>query len=361
MAKLCLEEHSCEILKFSGLTIKDTNSLENIEENKENDSSHPQSNRKRLSSPSKNAVMVDDIDQAKNARKVPKRRKIKTSNSPMIFKTDSPVILGERQQKAKAVCECALSRILLFQLNLYKSLCEYAKLRSKTLTAIKELVDCRMKLKDSTNILTNADNLHLQTPSTQTLISPELCDEFSPNLDDEQMIKGLDSCLEILENLKEKELLDVDQTLEKQFYDSIDLLAHFFGFLGLVLNRTTCLEIKLSILDKNLQSSVDTIYSNTIINLMKSYLNSNQLDNFEFLFEKLNLKKIDCAKKTQIKTSDMELDTLYEKNQYLSNKSEFQISYYLNIMHYFILKGKVMLIMYFFFFLIDFRQKRQLK
>lgn len=340
MAKLCLEDHSCEILKFSGLTIKDTNSLENIEENKENDSSRPQSDRKRISSPLNN-MMADDVEQTKNVRKVPKRRKIKSNNSPMPFKTDSPVILGERRQQAKAVCDCALSKILLFQLNLYKSLCEYAKLRSKTLIAIKELVDCRMKLKDSTNILTNADNLHLQTPSTQTLISPELCDEFSSNLDDEQMIQGLESCLEILEKLKEKELLDVDTTLEKQFYESIDLLAHFYGFLGLVLNRTICLEIKLSILNKNLEPCLDTIYSNTITNLMKSYLNSNQLDSFEFLFEKLDLKKDNCAKKVQIKTSDMDLDVLYEKNQFLTNKSEFHISYNLNMMHYFILKGKV--------------------
>lgn len=325
------------------MSIKDSNSSENIEENKENDGSLPQTTKKRLSSPSNDIMILNDMENSKSARKLPKRRRIKTTKSPMSFKTDSPVVLGERKQQIKSICECPLSKILLFQLNLYKSLCEYGKLRSKTLNAIKQLVDCRMKLKDSTNILTNADNLHLQTPSTQTLISPELCDEYTSNMDDKSLIKGLNVCLDILEKLKEKELYFVDQTLAKQFFESIDLLAHFYGFLGLLLNRTTCLEIKLSIVIKNLEPYLDTIYSNTIINLMKSYLNSNQLENFESLFEKLNLNNENesNSKNVPSKINYMELDTIYEKNEFLLNKSEFQISYYLNLMHFFILKGKV--------------------
>ncbi|CAF0715451.1 unnamed protein product [Brachionus calyciflorus] len=347
LAEECLNDHRCISEKMTNLNLNEN--FSETDENKENDDLKNilKNNKKRLSSPNSEVILIDDLELSKSNKKLPKRQKrVIQTQSPMIIKNESSaspsVIVLDK--KSSQVCGCTMSKILQFQISLYTCLCHYSSLRTKMLDAMKNLVDSRLKLKDKANVLTNADNLYLQTPCTQSLICPEICDEFTVNVDDTELIKKLDSCLNILEEInKSHSLKKIDKTLEKQFYEFVDILAQFYGFLGLILNRSKCLSIKFDILSKHIDQSsqLETIYSNTVINLMKSYLNTCQIDNMECFLKKLFNPDQASQTKTSIKSyDDLDLKQLYEKNSYLLNKPEFQVAYYLNLMHYLILKNK---------------------
>ena len=139
--------------------------------------------------------------------------------------------------------------------------------------------------KETTNVTTNADQL--QTVSSVNLICPEICDETEMKSDDSVLINKLDSCFANLEHLVsstalKKSFIEEDRSLKKQFYESADLLAQMYGFFGMLMNRIRIFNIKLKLLNYDIQNSsslatmdYESIYTSTLLHLMKAYLSSN--------------------------------------------------------------------------------------
>ena len=161
-------------------------------------------------------------------------------------------------------------------------------------------------------------------------------------------------------------------SLRKQLYPSIELLANFFGFFCVPIRKIDCLNLKFNYLKRelnivlpivrhtnnasdlpvlpsascagitiNLSSSNDTFQSslaNTILNLMKSYLNLHQ-------FKQMNDLNVFLVQKTFDKcASDGDYNgeiNMIEKNKIFANKQEFIVTYYLIIAHYFLLKQNI--------------------
>jgi hypothetical protein len=293
-------------------------------------------------------------------------------------------------------CECLSSKVILFQLNLFKMLCEYTKYREKMCVNVANLIQSRLKIREATVVQTNTDNLHLQSIATQFLICPELATETELNMNDSSLISQLDGCLFVLEAICNKKVISeklklLEKTLYKQFFDSIDLLAQLYGFFGVVTNKAKTLKFKLEMLCisdlekiNSLNSEALVSYANTINNLMKSYLSAGMCEEFENLNREIlistdsqetknsadsknitpktlgnsngvNINKnsnlnanteANSGKKKSIPntTTDFSLEktlVLLEKNKLISSKPETLISFYLTLTHYFILAHKV--------------------
>ena len=277
----------------------------------------------------------------------------------------TPTISTTRSKK----CQCVDYQILKFQLNLYKMLNEYADYREEMCKSIKSLISLRLKIKNTENTQTNTDNLQ-HISSTQSSLKYLLCSEIHNNA--EKNTYKQTHFLKLLENLYENLAdiqIDVDLfhskliSLRKQLYALIDLLAHLFGFFCVPIRKIDCLKLKFSILSKelnflpptnplaspaissvtgistNLSSSNDTyltIYTITILNLMKSYLNLHQFKQLNelnaFLFQKTFDK---CASDGDYNNENL---ISIEKHKLFTNKPELIVTYYLINAHYFLLK-----------------------
>ena len=302
--------------------------------------------KKRLSSPTNDIIVLEDIDLNEKTnttakRVLPKRRRILNEQSPLLKSNkkptkQQPTIQQDSNTKKEdtqtplsihADCDCLTSKIISFQLNLLNMLSTYSSFRKKMFNGLTNLIQSRMKIKDSTQITTNADSLHLQTVASQYLICPELCDENSLYINDETLIKQLDICYSILEsitykkNLKEL-MLNLEKNLLKQFYESTDLLAQMYGFFGLVVNRVKTLRIKLNFLyldyDHLQQQNNDSIFSQTVINLMKALLNANMCDEYDELNKKLLSSSCMTINSTS-SSNDSKMQTIEEKFRNLNN------------------------------------------
>lgn len=311
-----------------------------------------------------------------------RKRKLQSTRSPLISKTNSPILTNTKHTK----CDCVLSQILQFQLDLYKSLSEYAKFRSIMTQNVTNLIQSRSKVKE--NVTTNADQIQVQSMSSSCIICAELCDESSLKMSDDQILLLLDSSFIILERLSRdsasrEQFITEDRSIKKQFYESVDLLAQLYGFFGLLTKRIQIFNFKLDLLSAEFeyapefaQVDFETTYTNCVLQLMKVYLNANMCDEFAQLLlkEKINVdngkqpseedelsasnkKNAKNLKKPTVKhsvspsgISFQELDTIDQNNKILLGKPENQIVYHLTIAHYFILKRKVNLIYFGYFF-----------
>jgi hypothetical protein len=160
-------------------------------------------------------------------------------------------------------------------------------------------------------------------------------------------------------------------SLKNQLLASIDLLANIFEFFCAPLRKIDCLNLKFMFLKKelninlpvipqanlsdlpiqpsasctgisiNLTSSNDTYFTftaNTILQLMKSYLNLHQFKQLNDLNVFLTQKTIEqCAADGDYKSED---ETIIQKNKIFANKKEFILTYYFMVSHYLILKKK---------------------
>ena len=308
--------------------------------------------------------------------------------------TGMDVECQETEPNLVSNCECLYSKVILFQLNLFKMLCEYTKYREKMCTNVANLIQSRMKVREATPVQTNTDNLHLQSISTQFLICPELATETDLLMSDLSLLSQLDTCLSILESVCSKndiheKMKILEKTLSKQFFDSIDLLAQLYGFFGILIKKAKTLKIKAELICLNDNEKVNLLnsenlawYASTINNLMKSYLNAGMSEEFENLNKEILIstesqetKIKDESKEATPKTlgnssvansainicvnaetstskrksiTNVTVDfsfektlALLEKNKIISSKPETLISYYLTLTHYFILVRKV--------------------
>ncbi len=330
------------------------------------------SSLKRLSSPSLEHMSLDDSTRASDtpgatrSHMSAKRRKVKIATP----KTE-PKPRAARQRLHLPICECLQSRVIGFQVGVFKTLAGYSKMRERMMLLVKGLVQTRLKIKETTQILTNSDNLHLQPTQTVSLICPELhsTENNKEEKNRNEFYSELTNCLNLLKKLQkslgqsEKEEIDQflhDKPLKKQLYDCIDLLAHLFGFFGHILYRIDALRLKMDILSfekaklpsspipatKSIVSVDVSNYSQTIINLAKAYLSANMCDAFEQLNEEIIGEKI--------KTDDRKLAGAeklllkIETNKFIGSKPETLVAYQLVLMHYFILKrrfGEAILVM----------------
>ena len=293
--------------------------------------------------------------QRSKSPQTPKKPISKFNQSPLINNLTNP-------------CQCAASRIIYFQLEMFKMLSEYSKCRTKMSSQMSNLMQSRIKIKDTAaDIKTNADNLSLQTISSSSLICTEFCDENGIKMDDSIIMKKLDHCLKILENLSESKefkenLYREEKTLKKQFFESIDLLGQMYGFFGILLNRIKVFNMKLDILNSEIEKAnsydqVGPIYTSNVFNLMRAYLNANMCDEFlqlNNIFLNANLaddnsinKNVESKAKKEPKGSKTkgyslkDIKSLVERNRLISSKPESLIHYYLLLSHYYILKHKV--------------------
>ena len=252
--------------------------LDDSLENKENAAK----SRKRLSSPEVDVLLPDTA----RVSLPTKRRKIK----PGTPKTQTkPGRSGACQRlQLSPICECLVSRALAFQLGLLKFVARYARIRSHMAKLVKGLVQTRIKMKESTQTLTNADNLHLQPTQTCCLVCPELDSNADLDTVDVELAECAAALRRVHKQLSAADKEEVtkfflDRTLKKQFYDSVDLLAQLFGFFGLVTSRAETLRLKLDMLNfdraqlkqspganANTTLGVDvSLYTTTLIHLSK--------------------------------------------------------------------------------------------
>jgi hypothetical protein len=324
---------------------------------------------KRLSSPSLEQMSLDDS--GKKASDTPggatrsclaKRRKVRVV-TPRLEQKLRPA----RQRLHLPLCECLQSRVIGFQVGVFKAMADYSKTRERMMNLVKGLVQTRLKVKESTQILTNTDNLHLQPTQTGSLICPELCSESNGEEEKKRELfcNDLTSCLVSLRKLQkslgllDKEELDQflhDKPLKKQFYDCIDLLGQLFGFFGLIVMRVDTLRLKLDILNfekAKLPFSpnptnkaivpIDTAnYSLTIVYLAKAYLNANMCDAFEQLNEEILGEKMrgsSGADDRKMASMEKMLHKI-EVNRFIAAKPDTLVAYQLVFMHYLILKRR---------------------
>jgi hypothetical protein len=371
---------------------------DDLDENKENTVKKKKitRNKKRLSSPSadellqqlklENNIEISLSNTPTNPAKVltakstNKRRKFKTEtpktsdrkslSSPFQKKLNQNNDMYDYSNVCTTTCDCLASKLVLFQLNVYYILNNYSKIRVKMFDIFKNLAYTRTKIKEQTQVLTNTDNLHLQPAKTSNLICPEFCDEtgFHMDCEKEMLTEDLMHCMKIL-RLNKSQLCSIvnddhldlttyqgDKALKKQFYDSVDLLAHFFGFLGHNTHRCEVLKLKFEMLcfEKSKfkdQSQLTTNwssnehYSVTFIHLSKAYLSENKCDEFEelseiFFDESIKLEETKDAKRMRENVEELFVD-VFEPKKFLSNKAEIQLTYLISLAHYLVLKKKV--------------------
>ena len=267
-----------------------------------------------------------------------------------------------------ANCDCLQSKMLHFQIGMSDLLAEYAQCRNAMHTAFSNMVQMRLKVKDSSQALktTNADSLYLQTAASHHLVCTDLCDESGLKLSDAPLVKRLHACYAVLESVaRARDVRDafvrLEKSVQKQFYELVDLVAQIYGFFGLLVGRVNTLQIKLLLvgyaLDHESQHNPtvalnkDTIYSQTVVNLMKAMLNANMRDEFG----KLNASLVAATtatdevvttsrrkSTTKVATDSTSCDlSAIEKHKYFSPKPEMQVLYHLALTHYFILENRV--------------------
>jgi hypothetical protein len=271
-------------------------------------------------------------------------------------------------------CQCVDYQILKFQNALYVFLNEYALKREKLSSTMKNIFSSRFKSKNNENTLTNTDNLQ-NLASTETsdnhLVCTELLLKIDENVEKERdFLNQLDGVYEILREINPNSVDSFDikfLSLKNQLFASIDLIANIFGFFCAPLRKIDCLNLKLQFLSKELNiklpvipqvnlnelpiqtfagisisltSSNDTYLTsntaNTVLQLMKSYLNLHYFDQLNDLNMFLTKKTIDqCISDGDYNIQDA---TLIQKNKIFGNKKEFILTYYLMVSHYLILK-----------------------
>jgi hypothetical protein len=347
--------------------------------NKENDKDNNSKSRKRLSSPTNDIIIKEEQKTEKLKRKTPKRRKLKTPKSPM-----TPLI--SKSKVHKSTCDCAEFKIMQFQINFYKFLCAYYNIRCKQLEAMSDLVISRLKEKETTVILTNSDSLQLQTITTERLLCPQFINPANEaNLsNNDDLMELLESSFKILEAIDKSpdhinEIITLDKSLQKQLFESVDLLAHIYGLFGYLEKRLKTFENKYKIL-KTIQASnnnattcglnnFDPIFTETCINLMKCYINVHKCDQYETLMGRifavpipnetpivsvLNNKPSSSGSSSQKKSSastvtakltiDSYVDkvlTAFEEHKLFSAKPETLFVLQIVFTHYLILKHRV--------------------
>jgi hypothetical protein len=296
-----------------------------------------------------------------------RKRKLQSTKSPMISRnTNSPSLSISKQVK----CKCVSSKIIQFQLDLFKALNSYAKYRSKMSQLVCSLVQSRSKAKE--NITTNADQIQVQSMSSSSLICPDLCDETSLKMNDDCMLEQLEVSFKILNDIYndkflKDDLIKQDRSFKKQFFESIDLLAQLYGFFGLLTKRIKVFNFKLEFLKLEFEHNTvvafadfESLYSSCLLQLMKTYLNTNMCNEFVdlLLSDKVNKENAPAptpitsttnkstkpesnAKKPSKLSRFQDVDEIDKVNKILLAKPETLIYYNLLIAHYFVLKHKV--------------------
>jgi hypothetical protein len=356
-ARRYLSEHKCWT-SLAGVSLEtrlNEMSFNEVDEDKENNNNNSNSNnnssgtltsRKRLSSPSNDVMLIEEantdvskrIAQSKRRRVKPKSPLVasgtKQANKISFTKCESPKQPAASSGLSKnGVCDCAEYKMIQFQIDLFRFLCDYARVRQKMLNSVTNLIESRIKVKDTTHILTNTDNLELQTTTNECLICKELIGGDSngseanatttKNDEYASLMQQLDNCMAIIDAilLKKKdhkaafssEVKHLAKPLLKQFYDSIDLLAQLYAFFGYLNKRCRVLACKLELMNFLLNeqqqpqaaarwtslSNFDSIYSSTVISLLKSFVRVNMCDNFELVNNQLlNLNGVESGQKS---------------------------------------------------------------
>ncbi len=249
-------------------------------------------------------------------------------------------------------CRCVDYLTMKFLKALYVFLNKYALQREKMCSSLKNTTQSSNKYLLCTELYLNGvENVNKQSDFLKQLEDVyEILKEINPDSVDIFDIKFL--------------------SLKNQLFASIDLLTNLFGFFSSPLRKIDCLNLKLKFLSKgliitylitqidlseftkqpsascagistNLTSSSDTfltMIANTILQLMKSYLNLHQFKQLNNLNTFLTQKTIDqCVSDGDYNVQD---PTLIEKNKIFANakKKEFILTYYLMVSHYLILK-----------------------
>ena len=301
-------------------------------------------------------VLSPTNSQRKPKTQLNRRKKLQNTKSPLISRSYTT------KKALNRPCQCVSSKLVQFQIELYKMLSEYSRHRNKMSQCVGSLIQSRTKVKDTANITTNADNLHLQTISSTNLICPEICDETGLKMDDSFLIKRLNDCADILECLSSSSASKQgfsaeEKTVKKQFYESVDLLAQLYGFFGILVDRIKVFNMKLELLsfelehaDHSMYSDFDTIYTQTLLCLLKAYLNANMYEEFESLvlddkFRGARSSKQDEAagkdKTPPLKISFQNIEMLSKRNKTIQAKPETLITFHLTLAHYLILKHQV--------------------
>lgn len=139
-----LARHDC-------LNETDLNSTENA--NKENNDENNVS-MSPLSSPknsSNSSLILSPTENLQSSRRQPMTRNSKLNRTKNVKGTKSPLVSNKTTSKSSIVaggsCNCITSKLITFQLDLYRMLAEYAKQRTKNCQYVNNLVQSRMKIK----------------------------------------------------------------------------------------------------------------------------------------------------------------------------------------------------------------------
>ena len=369
-AEKILFEHKCSTMMSLECSLNELSIIDLEEDNKEN---CRKKSRKRHSSPTNGFIILDEQKNEILKIKTPKKRKLKSPKSPL-----TP--LTKNNDICPSSCDCAEFKILQFQINFYKFLCVYFKIRCKQLEQMSELVESR--LKETTVILTNSDSLQLQTITTERLLCPQFINEANSS-DNDDLIELLEPCFKILETIAQKgandqelwivEMVTGDKTSQRQFFELIDLLANIFGLFGYLDKRLKTFEYKYKILkfiqkNEGIVSSMkifEPIFIETCIDLMRFNINLHKCDQFEILLSRIfsvpipqeapkaaetdSITDISCQKKsasstTKSTTNDSYVDKVvaaFENDKLFSAKPDTLVTLYMIFTHYLVLKHRV--------------------
>ena len=131
------------------------------------------------------------------------------------------------------------------------------------------------------------------------------------------------------------------------------MLAQLYGFFGLLTCRTKVFNIKLELLNYDVEKGTanafidfDCVYTSTLLHLMKAYLNANMFEDlidliFDNKFKGIKSNPDDVNKLKDTKISYQNIEDMNKHNKTISSKPETLIAYHLALAHYFILKHQV--------------------
>jgi len=141
-AQMFLVKHDC-------VNEADLNETQNF--NKENDENNV--SMSPLSSPKSNSnssLVLSPTDNLQSSRRQASNRNGKLNRGKNVKCTKSPLVGSKKSSKSAFAgnsCSCITSKLITFQLDLYKMLAEYAKLRARNCQYVNKLVQSRMKIK----------------------------------------------------------------------------------------------------------------------------------------------------------------------------------------------------------------------
>jgi hypothetical protein len=291
----------------------------------------------------KTATTTSDSDCLTNTRKQGKRQQ------------QRPVLVAAN---STTKCNCLNSKILDFELHLYKMLSKYADQRDSMCDSLRVLMKQRSKLKEKEGNQNHEFNANFE--QRQTSIQYLLCEKLisqsralsndSNTMSSRDLVKLLDAALHkvklIFSDLKLIQTLVNNHELysiRKQFYSNLDLLANLYGFFCLPLRKQNVLDLKFDLLKMESLSNPDTlqVYVQTAINMMKLYLSLHRLhklnDINSLLFNKTIDDYVDLMRPQMANNKDS--FSFIDKHAYMQvPKCEFLMQYYIIVANYFLVK-----------------------